>query len=153
VKTRRRPTARLAKTRRASSRSASLEKPNGIGIGHAVPVQLLADLNDLFATTSADTLATAAIIAQLTALEDRPWAGYAQGHPITPRHLVSCWKGSGSRRSKFVRAPIRARGTNGRTSLTPSFRRYLPLRNIRNSAVALGSYPSSAGRTAARGFE
>jgi hypothetical protein len=29
-------------------------------------------MRDLFATTSADTLATAAIISQLTALEDQP---------------------------------------------------------------------------------
>jgi len=40
----------------------------------AAPVQLLADLYDLFATTRADKLATAAIIRHLIMLEERPWA-------------------------------------------------------------------------------
>lgn len=40
----------------------------------APPVQLLADLRDLFATTSAATLATATILRHLAALTDRPWA-------------------------------------------------------------------------------
>src|SRR5713226_9568211 len=45
----------------------------------AAPVRLRADLRDLFATTTADRLATAAIIRHLTTLEDRPWADVAQG--------------------------------------------------------------------------
>src|SRR5262249_32766349 len=48
---------------------------------NAATVQLLADLHALFAT--ADKLATATIIRHLAALEDRPWADYAQGVPIS----------------------------------------------------------------------
>src|SRR5713101_4063275 len=51
----------------------------------AAPVRLLADLRDLFATTTADRLATADIIRYLTALEDGPWADDGQGHLLTPR--------------------------------------------------------------------
>src|SRR5215467_3542461 len=51
------------------------------------PVELLADLQDLFAATAADKLATAAIIRHLITLEERPWTEYAEGRPLTPRHL------------------------------------------------------------------
>src|SRR5713101_4826111 len=56
-------------------------------------VRLLADLRDLFATTTADRLATAAILRHVTALEDRPWADDAQGHPLTPRRLATLLEG------------------------------------------------------------
>jgi len=58
----------------------------------AAPVQLLADLYDLFATTPADQ-ATAAIIRHLIMLEERPWADYAEGQPLTPRHLAKLLEG------------------------------------------------------------
>src|SRR3989441_2646015 len=43
----------------------------------AAPVQLLADLRDLFAIAPAAKLATAAILRYLATLADRPWADYA----------------------------------------------------------------------------
>jgi hypothetical protein len=83
-------------------------------------VQLLADLRDLFVVTAADKLATATMLRHLTTLDDRPWADYAQGQPITPRPLAHSWTGSGSRRGKFAWGPARSRGTCGPTSRTPS---------------------------------
>src|SRR5712692_2732445 len=64
-----------------------------VEVDTAAPVRLLADLRDLLATTAADRLATAAIIRHLTALEDRPWADDARGHPLTPRHLATLLEG------------------------------------------------------------
>src|SRR5437879_13185710 len=45
-----------------------------------IDMQLLADLRDLFASTSAGKLATTTIIRHLSVLEDQPWADFAQGH-------------------------------------------------------------------------
>lgn len=58
-----------------------------------VSVRLLADLRDLFATTTADCLATAAILHHVTALEERPWADDAQGHALTPPRLATLLAG------------------------------------------------------------
>src|SRR6266852_4054101 len=55
--------------------------------GAAVP--LLADLRALFARTGAAPLATTAILRHLIALEERPWAAYTGGQPLTPRPLAT----------------------------------------------------------------
>ena len=85
----RRPRPNLARSAARTLSKAVVEADD------AAPVQLLADLRDLLASTAADTLATAAIIRHLITLEDRPWADYAQGHAITPRHLATLLEGFG----------------------------------------------------------
>src|SRR5262245_27535441 len=90
---------------------------------NAAPVQLLADLQALFAT--ADKLATATIIRHLAALEDRPWADYAQDDPITPRHLAKLLEGFRIR-AKQIRQGAATRKGYLRSDFTDAFRRYLP---------------------------
>jgi putative DNA primase/helicase len=92
---------------------------------NAAPVRLLADLRDLFATITADKLATAVIIRHLTALEDRPWTEYAQGHPVTPRHLAKLLEGFGVK-AKQIRQGVATRKGYLRSDFTDAFRRYLP---------------------------
>jgi len=92
---------------------------------NAAPVRLLADLRDLFATTTADRLATAAIIRHLTALEDRPWADDAQGHPLTPRRLAKLLEGFRVK-AKQIRQGADTRKGYLRSDFTDAFRRYLP---------------------------
>jgi hypothetical protein len=89
------------------------------------PVRLLADLRDLFATTAADRLATAVIIRHLTALEDRPWAGDAQGHPLTPRHLATLLEGF-QIKAKQIRQGLDTRKGYLRADFIDAFLRYLP---------------------------
>jgi hypothetical protein len=91
----------------------------------AAPIRLLADLRDLFATTTADKLATAAIIRRLTALEDRPWADYTQGHPITPRHLAKLLDGFRIKAKQIRLGPRTLKGY-ARADFTDAFGRYLP---------------------------
>jgi len=91
----------------------------------AAPVRLLADLRGLFATTTADRLATAAIIRHLTALEDRPWADDAQGHPLTPRHLATLLDGFRIK-AKQIRQGAATRKGYLRSDFTDAFHRYLP---------------------------
>src|SRR5262249_33865741 len=52
----------------------------------AAPVELLADLQELFA-------ATAAIIPDLISRAERSWAEYAAGRLLTPRHLAQLLEG------------------------------------------------------------
>ena len=91
----------------------------------AASVQLLADLRALFTTTTADRLATAAIIRHLTAREVRPWADYAQGRPLTPRYLAMLLAGFGIR-AKHMRQGAETRKGYMRADFTDAFRRYLP---------------------------
>jgi len=109
--------ADLARTAARTLSGALVEGDN------AAIIQLLADLHALFAT--ADKLATATIIRHLAALEDRPWADYAQGDPITPRHLAKLLEGFGIK-AKQIRQGAATRKGYLRSDFTDAFRRYLP---------------------------
>src|SRR5262249_50711710 len=89
------------------------------------PVELLADLQDLFATTAADKLATAAIIRHLVRLEERPWAEYAAGRPLTPRHLAQLLEGFRIKAKQIRQGAATCKGYL-RWDFTDAFRRYLP---------------------------
>ena len=91
----------------------------------AVPVQLLADLRDLFATSAADKLATAAIIHHLIRLEERSWAEYAAGRPLTPRHLAELLEGFRIKAKQIRQGAATCKGYL-RLDFTDAFRRYLP---------------------------
>jgi len=112
----------------------------------AAPVRLLADLRELFTTTSADRLATAAIIRHLTALEERPWVDYAQGQPLTPRQLATLLEGFGIR-AKQIRQGAETRKGYMRTDFTDAFRRYFPPDpkhpNHRDGTAAFAAQPGS----------
>src|SRR5215813_12310750 len=91
----------------------------------AAPVQLLADLRALFATSAADKLATAAIIRHLIRLEERPWAEYAAGRPLTPRHLAQLLEGFRIKAKQIRQGAATCKGYL-RLDFTDAFRRYLP---------------------------
>jgi putative DNA primase/helicase len=91
----------------------------------ATPVQLLADLRDFFATAPADKLATAAILRYLATLEDRPWADYAQGEPITPRQLAKLLNGFNIK-GRQIRQGSATRKGYVRSDFIDAFHRYLP---------------------------
>jgi putative DNA primase/helicase len=115
----------------------------------AAPVQLLADLRDLFATTPADKLATAVILRYLAAREDRPWADYAQGEPLTPRQLATLLDGFNIK-ARQIRQRSATRKGYVRADFTDAFRRYLPTETPkhRHGIACLTSPPShSASRT------
>ncbi len=108
-------------TRAPSARAANFSHAT---LG-CVSLKRTAEAADLFATTPADRLATAAIIRHLTALEDRPWADDAQGHPLTPRHLATLLEGF-QIKAKQIRQGADTRKGYLRSDFTDAFRRYLP---------------------------
>jgi uncharacterized protein DUF3631 len=89
------------------------------------PVRLLADLRELFSTTTADRLASAAIIRHLTSREERPWVDYAQGQPLTPRHLAKLLEAFRIR-VKQIRQGTATRKGYMRADFSDAFSRYLP---------------------------
>src|SRR5262249_59762281 len=91
----------------------------------AHPVAPLADLQDLFATTAADKLATAAIIRHLIRLAERSWAEYAAGRPLTPRHLAQLLEGFRIKAKQIRQGAATCKGYL-RLDFTDAFRRYLP---------------------------
>jgi len=113
------------------------------------PVRLLAGLRELFTTTTADRLATAAIIRHLTALEDGPWADYGHGQPLTPRQLAGLLEGFGIR-AKQIRQGDETRKGYMRADFTDAFHRYLPPDpkhvNHRDGTAALLAYPTCDGQ-------
>jgi putative DNA primase/helicase len=114
----------------------------------AVPVQLLADLRDLFATSAADRLATAAIIHHLIRLEERSWAEYAAGRPLTPRHLAQLLEGFRIK-AKQIRQGAATRKGYLRSDFTDAFRRYLPpVPSESGTAGGCGGVRGSAARQA-----
>jgi len=113
----------------------------------AAPVQLLADLRDLFATGAADKLATAAILRYLAALDDRPWADYAQGEPLTPRQLATLLDGFHIK-ARQIRQGSATRKGYVRADFTDAFRRYLGSQTPKHGIACLTSPPNgSASRT------
>jgi hypothetical protein len=92
---------------------------------HVAAVRLLADLRELFARTEAATLATTTILRYLIALEDRPWADYARGQPLTPRHLAALLEGF-KVRPKQIRQGAVTRNGYAPADFADAFRRYLP---------------------------
>ena len=81
-------------------------------------------MQDLFAATAADKLATAAIIRHLIRLEERSWAEYAAGRPLTPRHLAQLLEGFRIK-AKQIRQGAATRKGYLRSDFTDAFRRYL----------------------------
>ena len=104
----------------------------------AAPVEPLADLQELFAATAADKLATAAIIHHLIRLEERSWTEYAAGRPLTLRHLAQLLEGFRIKAKQIRQGAVTRKGYL-RSDFTDAFRRYLP------------PVPSDSGVTGGRG--
>jgi len=61
----------------------------------------------------------------LITLEERPWADYAEGQPLTPRHLAQLLEGFRIK-AKQIRQGADTRKGYRRSDFTDAFRRYLP---------------------------
>lgn len=86
---------------------------------------LIGDLRRLFADTGATAMASADVVTALNALEERPWATWTKGMPLTPNGLARML------RNFDVRPRTNREGTSTfkgyrRADLEPVFARYLP---------------------------
>src|SRR5205823_2537013 len=55
---------------------------------HAYCIQVLADIRDLFASSSCERLSTDEILDGLNTQDDRPWCQWNNGRPMTARTLA-----------------------------------------------------------------
>jgi putative DNA primase/helicase len=74
----------------------------GEGDNLTLGAELLADIKDVFEAKSADRISTADLIAALIDDDEKPWATYNRGKPISPRQIAKRLGGYGIR-SKTIR--------------------------------------------------
>jgi putative DNA primase/helicase len=91
----------------------------------APPIQLLADLRDLFESSDQDRLSSDRIAGHLGTLDDRPWAAWNRGQPLTKSQLAKLLKNFGIR-PKAIRIGDRTPRGYDLSQFDDAFRRYLP---------------------------
>ena len=94
----------------------------------SIGVQLLSDIHDVFEKSKTDRLATKELINALVNLDERPWAEWRRGLPITSRSLSGLLKPYRVK-SRTIRLGDGTTGTAkgfSRDQFTDTFRRYLP---------------------------
>jgi putative DNA primase/helicase len=88
-------------------------------------IQLLADLRDLFESSDQDRLSSDRIAGHLGTLDDRPWAAWNRGQPLTKSQLAKLLKNFGIR-PKAIRIGDRTPRGYDLSQFDDAFRRYLP---------------------------
>ncbi len=115
--------------------AAALKLSGSASESRTTGTNLLSDIQEIFEEKQIDRISTAELIKALCADDEKPWATYKQGSPITPRQLASKLKGYGIH-SKTIRI------SNSDTpkgyekeQFEDAFSRYLPstIENIRHT--------------------
>jgi Protein of unknown function (DUF3631) len=74
------------------AREAAIALSGGEGANEERSEELLADIKVIFAATGGDELTTKALVAALCADEERPWATWNKGKPISDRQIAKLLK-------------------------------------------------------------
>lgn len=120
---------------------------------------LLTDVRDLFAQRKNDSLSSAEIVAELAAMEERPWPDFRNGKAITPRHLADLLAPLGIK-SRNMRVGRRVPKGYWLGDFLDAFQRYLGAPSGPGAATALHPAPDNdlcamerryAGETVAEG--
>jgi len=110
-----------------TARSAALALSGGAdGEGQSKAVLLLGDIRDVLGTST--FIASADLVSLLTRLDDRPWATWSRGFPITPAQIAKLLSGFEIRpRPIWVERPMGKTQVRGyaRGDFTDAFTRYL----------------------------
>ncbi len=89
-------------------------------------VELLADIADIFDSTRRERITTADLIAALCADEERPWATYNRGRPLSPRQLGSRLAGYGIKSKNLNVGYREVKKGFERWQFDEAFARYIP---------------------------
>jgi putative DNA primase/helicase len=110
-----------------TARSTALALSGGAdGEGQSKAVLLLGDIRDVLGTST--FIASADLVSLLTRLDDRPWATWSRGFPITPAQIAKLLSGFEIRpRPIWVERPMGKTQVRGyaRGDFTDAFTRYL----------------------------
>ena len=99
-------------------------------------MQLLADVYRYFADRTAESYPTEHLLRYLTAIGDAPWATFAKGKAMTPRHLARLLQPYGIKSKNLWQAGAVAKGYEV-ADFVDAFARYLP--SIRYAARSASS--------------
>ena len=103
-----------------------------------IGTELLADIQDVFATKRTDRISTADLITALCSDDERPWATYNRGKPLSPRQLAKRM-GEYGIQSKTVRIGYGTPKGFELAQFEESFSRYLtPTETIRHTQQSSG---------------
>jgi putative DNA primase/helicase len=90
----------------------------------SIGVELLADIQEIFDTDKVDKIFTSRLIEALCEDDERPWATYNRGKPISPRQVSNRLHGYGIK-SKTVRVKWETKKGFEKDQFIESFNRYL----------------------------
>jgi putative DNA primase/helicase len=90
-----------------------------------IRVQLLSDIRDVFKDRRADRLSSEDLTSSLISLDDRPWADYSRGKPLTMAKLARLLRPFGVVSGSVRLADARTPKGYLREQFTDAFRRYL----------------------------
>ena len=112
------------------ARQAALKLSGSQTDSMSVGVELLSDIQEIFDTKKIDRIFTADLIEALCADDEKPWATYNRGKPISPKQIATRLKGYGIK-SKDVRIG-RITGKKGflLDDFEESFSRYLSKNDV-----------------------
>lgn len=117
----------------------------------SIGTELLLDIQALFDTDAFEKISSADLIKELTRDEERPWASYNRGKPITPRQVASLLKTYGIH-SKTVRMPYNKTPKGYEFGqFKDAFSRYLD--KNQSEAVAVHDSQSDVFKATAEGFD
>lgn len=107
-----------------SARDAALKLSGAENEAISLPVELLADIEQIFNKIVGDKISTANLIAALCDDDEAPWATYNRGKPISPRQVAKKLSGYGIA-SKSVRLGYETAKGFAREQFVDAFARYL----------------------------
>jgi putative DNA primase/helicase len=108
--------------RRATTAALKLSRANGDGV--STSNELLADIQQVFESKQVEKIRTKDLIAALVEDDEKSWATYNHGKPLTPRQLSKLLSGYGIK-SKTVRFGTSTPKGYEASQFTDAFSRYL----------------------------
>ncbi len=106
-------------------RAAAIKLSGEVGVeDESIHIQLLSDIRTVFDPTTTSELSSTELVHRLTSLEDRPWADWSHGKPITPKKVANLVGKFGIRPRK-LKTGKRPNGYR-RNEFDDAFSRYLP---------------------------
>jgi putative DNA primase/helicase len=114
--------------------------------------ELLADIQALFETQSAQRISTANLVLALVSDDEKPWATWRGGKPMTPRSLSKILSEYGIR-SKSLRNGHEVSKGFERDQFNDAFERYLHMPLATSAFAVTGPWPNTAAVSCVTGLD
>ncbi|EKD72694.1 MAG: hypothetical protein ACD_45C00610G0002 [uncultured bacterium] len=118
------------------AKNAALKLSSDIEQSQSIGVQLLADIQEIYEPLPVDRFSTSELIAALCKDDEKPWATYNRGQPITPRQIATRLREFGIA-SNTIRLGITTAKGYSYLQFADAFARYLSDANVTTSQSTL----------------